>query len=1192
MPDCRADSFYLAPGALRYFSKNSVFARHPQDGRIVMFHSRKQIHAFLTHNPEWDGLLHVGPPGDTETTRRTLRDRPDLIELHQTSSRIIEGRRPEDPAVYVMHQWASQGVEAAGGARQVAEALLPGASRPAIKAAARLAKAGCLHQLQVMSAAWRSGLVEDTNRLAALLEGTAAFPLPVAPDAALEQVLAHLATLSAAGAEVDIEAVLRSATDPLEVLDPGTVTDILKSDMATPALLHHILDTRRSEHDAGLLSSVAGSRALDGAAEAKLLEFCTTRRRDADDRRSTDEFNSDVRPILLSLASNPATSPALLEEMLSAGVPDSVRMAHPDAKRRDPYVEGSTTGPSLIYLDSRSLAEAAMNNPSAPLHLFYGAEEGEDGVKRLVRLRPTVLDLDRELNERYPYGRKPRSSEWLLVAARKGVGEALLEIEEQNVDLLAREWMALATKLGADEVLRRVAEKEEELADREQASADSAEYGAGTQGGGRHRKHLAGLRTRLESTRASLERMRDEQLRKADARELATGSRDAPQEDLRVDERLLEELKALRRRLGDSRTQLEDMRDGHDKVGSALLASFEAAEALREPVSGSEAFQVALSSSATAELFAAAHVNVLTRNRADREREDEDRRMKDRYRGRSLGSPHITRELAEHAMQVRLEGVSDLSELRYDHPYPIARDIEIPHLRGGLTNPALSGDFAQGTAAGAVGRMRERGAAPGEADLLSLQPLRDRRALAAAVASGRLDADTTREAVSAGVSEYRALAESQDAAARLEGAAFLASLVASPHVSADDALRACGAAAAAPRRGETLPSRTSSSDAALDSSTSRSGAAAAGEREPEEDDRHTRDRYRMGRDMDGHVTLYDHAVGAGSRKTLEMLAKDVSYDSIEARWNARERFQELSEAAEYAAAGTARQSERPEGQGDAQAERLTPENLNVLMQVAARADLTAEQAAQVVTLSGEDVLVVRAARAAGHQLPPQMLERANSAQEKMLRADTRERHLNELQMDQLRHREPLTVPRASEMLAAAAVVGAEGLRGQRIDSAESLNLSNQVKILSAQQRRDAAKVVGEKNGYTVSVPQTRGEVKARGLYMGNCLNGYTGGVERGTDLLFTVSAADGTPYDVRLEHPDKAALQGDPDASPRAGSGWRIGEINNRFNKAGPGGESLDPTVRREISDLFSVLLHPTLPKIRRREAVGAGALR
>ena len=133
MSRCRATSFYVAPGQLRYFADHTVAARHPKTGAFVAFTHRRDIEQFTEAHPEWDGVCLIGPPGGIDHLHSTLLDAPEQVERWRLDARVVNGRAPAGPA-HSLFQLARGGPAACGGTRQLAERLVPNANKALVRA--------------------------------------------------------------------------------------------------------------------------------------------------------------------------------------------------------------------------------------------------------------------------------------------------------------------------------------------------------------------------------------------------------------------------------------------------------------------------------------------------------------------------------------------------------------------------------------------------------------------------------------------------------------------------------------------------------------------------------------------------------------------------------------------------------------------------------------------------------------------------------------------------------------------------------------------------------------------------------------------------------------------------------------------------------------------------------------------------
>jgi hypothetical protein len=177
MSSCRATSFYLAPGVMRYFRDATLVAVLP-DGTWIEITHRADITRLRHEHPEWDGtVLCSRVKVDTlQQLRELLLDDPAKIERWNTDPRVIEGRRSEGPQ-FVLHRMAWNGVEAVGGARQVIDAVLPGCNKTLRRAAEALTlEHGEAAALRLSIACAMRGVVSD-DELAAMLAEPSVYEL-------------------------------------------------------------------------------------------------------------------------------------------------------------------------------------------------------------------------------------------------------------------------------------------------------------------------------------------------------------------------------------------------------------------------------------------------------------------------------------------------------------------------------------------------------------------------------------------------------------------------------------------------------------------------------------------------------------------------------------------------------------------------------------------------------------------------------------------------------------------------------------------------------------------------------------------------------------------------------------------------------------------------------------------------------
>jgi len=246
MSRCRRDSFYLAPGVLRYFKDHTLATWNPETGSLVRFFHRSDVAAFAARFPAWDGICLLSERGGLAVLQKTLRADPSKVELWRLDARLVEGRRPADACSYVMHRWATEGV-VPGGAKSLVPLLFPSAE-PLHKGlhAAALHAIGDNAQLavHVVSSAWRAGLFSSPAQAASILRDLA--PLAkgflVEPDP-------RLVSMFSAGldpANVDLKKLLTELANPYTHINPASISLML--DLNPSKNLLHRLELQADEH--------------------------------------------------------------------------------------------------------------------------------------------------------------------------------------------------------------------------------------------------------------------------------------------------------------------------------------------------------------------------------------------------------------------------------------------------------------------------------------------------------------------------------------------------------------------------------------------------------------------------------------------------------------------------------------------------------------------------------------------------------------------------------------------------------------------------------------------------------------------------------------------------------------------------------------------------------------------------------
>lgn len=169
MSSCRATSFYLAPGVQRYFRDHTLVAVLP-DGSWSEVKHRGDLARIHKEHPDWVGTVLCGSKGGLLALRAELLDNPAQVQRWSVDERVIEGRRPEGPQ-FVLHRLVWSGLGAVGGAKQVIDAVLPGANKPLQKAATALIEEhGEAAALRLSLACAVRGIISDDELALLLLE--------------------------------------------------------------------------------------------------------------------------------------------------------------------------------------------------------------------------------------------------------------------------------------------------------------------------------------------------------------------------------------------------------------------------------------------------------------------------------------------------------------------------------------------------------------------------------------------------------------------------------------------------------------------------------------------------------------------------------------------------------------------------------------------------------------------------------------------------------------------------------------------------------------------------------------------------------------------------------------------------------------------------------------------------------------
>ena len=220
---------------LRYFKDYTLAAVLP-DGSWVEIKHRGDIARFKQEHALWDGTILCGPrqQGGLGELRTRIAADGSTVEVWDINHRIIEGRRPENAAAYVLHKWAVTGdTQAVGGVRQLIETIAPGVPRSVRTALEAAALRGEHQAVDVVAAAWRAGLLRNPDQIVELLKHSR-IPLRSVPDPRLEQLLAGIV---ATGRDVDALAFISSMIDGSQMLNAGTGLLLAKDTTTSSAVL-------------------------------------------------------------------------------------------------------------------------------------------------------------------------------------------------------------------------------------------------------------------------------------------------------------------------------------------------------------------------------------------------------------------------------------------------------------------------------------------------------------------------------------------------------------------------------------------------------------------------------------------------------------------------------------------------------------------------------------------------------------------------------------------------------------------------------------------------------------------------------------------------------------------------------------------------------------------------------------------
>ena len=160
MSSCRATSFYLAPGVLRYFKDHTLVAVL-SDGTWIEILHRRDVARLRADRTDWNGTVLCCGLGGADALRTALLDTPEKVERWVIDERVVEGRRPNGPQ-HPLHRLHYADVSAIGGGMQAVQSILPGVNKPLRRAALDLLErcdSRAAHRLSLANAL--QGVVPD-----------------------------------------------------------------------------------------------------------------------------------------------------------------------------------------------------------------------------------------------------------------------------------------------------------------------------------------------------------------------------------------------------------------------------------------------------------------------------------------------------------------------------------------------------------------------------------------------------------------------------------------------------------------------------------------------------------------------------------------------------------------------------------------------------------------------------------------------------------------------------------------------------------------------------------------------------------------------------------------------------------------------------------------------------------------------
>lgn len=290
MSECRATSFYLAPGKLLYFKDHVVAARiDPASAEgydewfLIPITNRRDVERIKGIYPEWNGVIAHAPVGtlkgrtfsvpihrttpgwEHQALAAAALEAPHLVNVDVTSERAIDGRRPyrsgDDAGrvTYLVTRWnrellkrgsrlpAKTLLESLGGPENLVADLFPldaqgrNLSKGRTRKLTQLVRDGYVAQVASAAILVSNGLIdphtEEGGKILDSFLAAQSVPLPVSIPQVLTENLRDLVERSrAAGIEIDLVKILTDSVRPERVLWPEGALLIAGSRAIRPAM--------------------------------------------------------------------------------------------------------------------------------------------------------------------------------------------------------------------------------------------------------------------------------------------------------------------------------------------------------------------------------------------------------------------------------------------------------------------------------------------------------------------------------------------------------------------------------------------------------------------------------------------------------------------------------------------------------------------------------------------------------------------------------------------------------------------------------------------------------------------------------------------------------------------------------------------------------------------------------------------